>query len=573
MEEDEVKALKKEIKDHTAKLEKMKKMQMEAELRQRAGGSSGDIADDSTSKVAPPGSPPSTPMSTPTKLQVGEAQVGDVVRLSPDAKKSPIKMRDRDLFVRAVSKNGDKITYSPKKTGGKKEDQSVTTPDRLLLVKKVSPKKKEVTPKKKKEFVPNPIHLEMKDEFGILENDIIFTLEPTYDYMSAMMGSDVKEFFDPCPGDWRHGKGWDGLKNDWKSPAYCNPPFSKAFDWFEKAVEQAEKGVETLRVAVIPGGGSDARHAVARAGRALRGPRLLPRGAAAPVDARARGVARGGRGLGRGAAGLVAAGARAAAGGERVLPQPARPRGSAGQARVRLDLCAVRQPVEDDGPHAAARARPGAREDLRRGGPVRRDPSLPRPHPGQGAGGAGHPVAHRQQLRPIHVAAPDHGVAGARRRRRGQRCRPDPERLAPREPPLHPSPSPPPARLSAPWLPIIASCSRSPWLLSFRSPQHAGFPDATDASLAATIAQSRGTPGLADAAPLSRTSGCLGNFPEFQGLDLAVCEVKAGGAILLSGLVAHAAGPNLSAATRRCGLQTSQPTNRPIRDHPLSKFC
>eukprot|EP01051_Picozoa_sp_SAG22_P001568 SAG22_NODE_62_length_23371_cov_84.500602_34_plen_537_part_00 len=191
------------------------------------------------------------------KLQVGEARVGDVVRLSPDAKGSPIKMRDQNLFVRSVAKSGN-ITYSPKKTGGSKKDQSTTTPDRLLLVKKAPDKKstvkkstvkksteKKVTTKKK-EFVPDPIHLEMQDEFGILPNDIIFTLEPTYDYMSAMMGSDVKEFFDPCPGDRRNGRDWDGLKMEWKSPAYCNPPFSKAFDWLDKAVDQAEKGVKVV---------------------------------------------------------------------------------------------------------------------------------------------------------------------------------------------------------------------------------------------------------------------------------------------------------------------------------------
>eukprot|EP01051_Picozoa_sp_SAG22_P020410 SAG22_NODE_4118_length_1379_cov_1.432813_1_plen_248_part_00 len=94
------------------------------------------------------------------KLQVGEARLGDVVRLSPDAKGSPIKMRDQNLFLRAVSKNGKTITYSPKKTGGKKEDHATTTPDRLVLVKK-APAPKVKTPAKKKEFVPDPIHLEM----------------------------------------------------------------------------------------------------------------------------------------------------------------------------------------------------------------------------------------------------------------------------------------------------------------------------------------------------------------------------------------------------------------------------
>eukprot|EP01051_Picozoa_sp_SAG22_P008444 SAG22_NODE_642_length_8224_cov_21.479508_1_plen_211_part_00 len=160
------------------------------------------------------------------KLQVGEARVGDVVRLSPDAAKSPIKMRGKNLFVRAVSKSG-KITYSPKKTGGKKDDFSTTTPDRLLMVKK-APDKKVKTPNKQKdtkrhdEGSGDPMYQEMVDKYGLLANDIIFTHPITYDYMSAMIGADVKEFFDPCPGDWRHGKDWDGLVGEWGDVSYVN---------------------------------------------------------------------------------------------------------------------------------------------------------------------------------------------------------------------------------------------------------------------------------------------------------------------------------------------------------------
>jgi ectoine hydroxylase-related dioxygenase (phytanoyl-CoA dioxygenase family) len=36
-----------------------------------------------------------------------------------------------------------------------------------------------------------------------------------------------------------------------------------------------------------------------------------------------------------------------------------------------------------------------------------------------------------------------------------------------------------------------------------------------------------------------------------QGLERAVCEVRAGGAVLLSGMAAHAAGPNRSGKARR----------------------
>eukprot|EP01051_Picozoa_sp_SAG22_P010755 SAG22_NODE_986_length_6154_cov_49.030884_3_plen_51_part_00 len=39
------------------------------------------------------------------RQQMAALQVGDVVRFSPDAKKSPLKMRDRDLFVRVDKPN------------------------------------------------------------------------------------------------------------------------------------------------------------------------------------------------------------------------------------------------------------------------------------------------------------------------------------------------------------------------------------------------------------------------------------------------------------------------------------
>ena len=77
------------------------------------------------------------------------------------------------------------------------------------------------------------------------------------------------------------------------------------------------------------------------------------------------------------------------------------------------------------------------------------------------------------------------------------------------------------------------------------SHHHAGFPAPKDPD--ATIRQARHAQGLGDPAALSRTSGCLAAFPEWSELEVGMGVMKAGGAMLLSGLVAHGAGPNLGA--------------------------
>ena len=81
------------------------------------------------------------------------------------------------------------------------------------------------------------------------------------------------------------------------------------------------------------------------------------------------------------------------------------------------------------------------------------------------------------------------------------------------------------------------------------SHHHAGFPAPKDPD--ATIRQARQAQGLGDPAALSRTSGCLAAFPEWSELEVGMGVMKAGGAMLLSGLVAHGAGPNLGAQERR----------------------
>jgi len=48
--------------------------------------------------------------------------------------------------------------------------------------------------------------------------------------------------YDPCPEVPLE----DGLKCDWSSPAYVNPPYSEPKKWIMKAIEQQRKGVDVV---------------------------------------------------------------------------------------------------------------------------------------------------------------------------------------------------------------------------------------------------------------------------------------------------------------------------------------
>ncbi|MGV9142136.1 MAG: DNA N-6-adenine-methyltransferase, partial [Promethearchaeota archaeon] len=48
-----------------------------------------------------------------------------------------------------------------------------------------------------------------------------------------------KNHFDPCPLNPKK----DGLKIDWESPAFVNPPYSEPKKWVKKAVKEKKKGV------------------------------------------------------------------------------------------------------------------------------------------------------------------------------------------------------------------------------------------------------------------------------------------------------------------------------------------
>ena len=92
----------------------------------------------------------------------------------------------------------------------------------------------------------DPVYQECTDLYDMKDNDIFETPSVCYDYMSAMLGVDVRQFFDPSPLGLPHGRDWDGRKGNWKSPAFCNPPFSGTFEWLEKMVQEAEKGVVVI---------------------------------------------------------------------------------------------------------------------------------------------------------------------------------------------------------------------------------------------------------------------------------------------------------------------------------------
>lgn len=48
------------------------------------------------------------------------------------------------------------------------------------------------------------------------------------------------DWFDPCP--FNENYQIDGLKIDWKDKTFVNPPYSKPFEWVEKAINESKKG-------------------------------------------------------------------------------------------------------------------------------------------------------------------------------------------------------------------------------------------------------------------------------------------------------------------------------------------
>ena len=51
--------------------------------------------------------------------------------------------------------------------------------------------------------------------------------------------------YDPCPIDWKEGDA-DGLKTEWGSSTFCNPPYSRVGEFVKKASEEAAKGKKVV---------------------------------------------------------------------------------------------------------------------------------------------------------------------------------------------------------------------------------------------------------------------------------------------------------------------------------------
>ena len=55
------------------------------------------------------------------------------------------------------------------------------------------------------------------------------------------LNAEFKFNFDPCPINWKEGDK-DGLKIEWGSSTFCNPPYSNVSKWIEKAYTEYKKG-------------------------------------------------------------------------------------------------------------------------------------------------------------------------------------------------------------------------------------------------------------------------------------------------------------------------------------------
>jgi hypothetical protein len=139
-------------------------------------------------------------------------KVGDNVRYKQGVPRLPGQYKDVDLKVDKVSKTSGEITFHPLR---KPKDTHKTSADRL-----------EISPKKGEEVVDRSMYVDMVKQHGIAQTDIFITPDICKQFLSAFVGSNVEEWFDPCPAV---TVTWDGLKINWKSPAFVNPPVS--FCW------------------------------------------------------------------------------------------------------------------------------------------------------------------------------------------------------------------------------------------------------------------------------------------------------------------------------------------------------
>jgi len=63
----------------------------------------------------------------------------------------------------------------------------------------------------------------------------------TPSYIYDPLNAEFNFNYDPCPIDWKDGDP-DGLKAEWGTSTFCNPPYSRTADWIKKAYDENKKG-------------------------------------------------------------------------------------------------------------------------------------------------------------------------------------------------------------------------------------------------------------------------------------------------------------------------------------------
>lgn len=64
----------------------------------------------------------------------------------------------------------------------------------------------------------------------------------TPDWLYESLAAEFSFNHDPCPIHWDAEKDPDGLKSEWGTRSYVNPPFSQIKKWVEKALLECSKG-------------------------------------------------------------------------------------------------------------------------------------------------------------------------------------------------------------------------------------------------------------------------------------------------------------------------------------------
>ena len=181
-------------------------------------------------KTTPKKSPPKDPApyghdpAPPEQIKEGEKML-----VNPDCN-SPFK--GQYIKVERVTKDG-KVKFIKRE---KKKDVEKTTQSHYLVIPRPSPSQVQAR--------------KAMDHYGLAENDIYLSPDSLYQLMGNHLGKTLeqaKAIFDPCPPPDKDGNfAPDGKTVDWAELTYCNPPFSQWVDFFEKSVEEVQRGKRVI---------------------------------------------------------------------------------------------------------------------------------------------------------------------------------------------------------------------------------------------------------------------------------------------------------------------------------------